>query len=547
MVFSEDVAELIHPITMPGNTFKLVTTILSLLKVPLLPCRQTTMTELGLDYVPWALDSVETLVSIFLPMYPVDIGNDLLKYTQKLAVGPQYLKALPCQEEYLEFVLKIMQNSFEALLGEEKTSLAVWWFRFIRLLVSLERDETFRMSERLKKRMKSDIKNVLKQEEFRNNPLFFCEYAFYELTNCRRESAIKVLLTTIEVNYKNANFGNVKMEDRTVYCHTYRSLVEISSITCDFTKVKQYLMQFIMGESTDTSTDKTREASLKFKHYQSLLHDTLEKPKVVEHFTPNLFVDFTILHGWFLYITEGVLNAGVFLESVLENINERFNNENLLWKEVVFEFYVTLLLKNCIEHPGTGIFRILDDVLYRGIEAYPNNLYMLSVLLKLHTMNRSLSQKWWRIKSMILKSGRALPVLFLVLILNQHVNEVEELQLDTITGQKIVGSSNLKNRMLSLFRQITSGGCTKRCGLIWRLYLQFLHAHSIPKKLRDAYYVAVEELPWLKVSFMVLYCTVLMVVLCTGVVYRCRYLYTSGITTNSRLATGKGVEDTCDS
>lgn len=43
LVFPEDVAELIHPITMPGNTFILTATIMTLVKIPLLPCRHTTM------------------------------------------------------------------------------------------------------------------------------------------------------------------------------------------------------------------------------------------------------------------------------------------------------------------------------------------------------------------------------------------------------------------------------------------------------------------------------------------------------------------------
>lgn len=55
--------------------------------------------------------------------------------------------------------------------------------------------------------------------------------------------------------------------------------------------------------------------------------------------------------------------------------------------------------------------------------------------------------------------------------------------------------------MLALFAQITNAEmCTKRCGLIWRLYLQFLNSYFDSKKLRDTYYAAVEELPWLKVS-----------------------------------------------
>lgn len=73
--------------------------------------------------------------------------------------------------------------------------------------------------------------------------------------------------------------------------------------------------------------------------------------------------------------------------------------------------------------------------------------------------------------------------------------------LSLFVGEKIGLDCNLKNSTHALFKKITmSDTCTRRCGLVWRLYLQFLHEHFEPKTCRDAYYQAVEECPWLKVS-----------------------------------------------
>jgi len=44
---------------------------------------------------------------------------------------------------------------------------------------------------------------------------------------------------------------------------------------------------------------------------------------------------------------------------------------------------------------------------------------------------------------------------------------------------------------------------TKRCPLIWRLYLQFLYNHGTEGAWRTAFYRAVEECPWVKVSVVV--------------------------------------------
>jgi hypothetical protein len=44
---------------------------------------------------------------------------------------------------------------------------------------------------------------------------------------------------------------------------------------------------------------------------------------------------------------------------------------------------------------------------------------------------------------------------------------------------------------------------TKRCPLIWRLYLRFLYDHGTEDAWRTAFYRAVEECPWVKVSVVV--------------------------------------------
>lgn len=42
------------------------------------------MQDLGLDYVPWSLDSVEALLPVFMNMYAVDTTNEnLLKDTSR--------------------------------------------------------------------------------------------------------------------------------------------------------------------------------------------------------------------------------------------------------------------------------------------------------------------------------------------------------------------------------------------------------------------------------------------------------------------------------
>nr|CAH7766532.1 unnamed protein product [Callosobruchus chinensis] len=62
---------------------------------------------------------------------------------------------------------------------------------------------------------------------------------------------------------------------------------------------------------------------------------------------------------------------------------------------------------------------------------------------------------------------------------------------------------NMINRILALFKKVTNDAAiTRKCGLIWRLYLQFVYTYSSSNVCRNVYYAAVEECPWLKCEVM---------------------------------------------
>lgn len=428
---------------MPGNTFKLTATILTLLRTPLLPCRHTTMQGLGLDYVPWAVDSIETLLSMFFPLYPLNLRNkNLLRDTQRLAVEPQYLKTFPGQEEYLEFLLTTIKNCIDCLNGKEKIAVSVWWFRFQRLLIVLDKEERFKMSSFLKKKLKNSMKQLLKSEENRNNVIFYQEYALIEHELGNFESAVNVIITAIQMHADGKCVLNItNEEERSVICSLYRILVELhlnapSDIEANRQKALKYLVNLTLGRHIKNTNEfltqgSINETTLKFKHVTlQLLQKDPPMLMSEDHFLPNFFTDWIICNGWFLYLTKSAIECGSFLEETLSSV------QNQTWqKEVLFEFYVAILFKNCLENPGIGMFKLLDDALHRAIENFPNNLFLLSVLAKEQSLNCSLGQPWWKLTNLLLKTGHAIPSLFLILIANQRTCEIEENWIDTVTGK----------------------------------------------------------------------------------------------------------------
>ncbi|KAJ3665779.1 hypothetical protein Zmor_001254 [Zophobas morio] len=504
LVFPEDVSELIHPITMPENTFRLIATILTLLKVPLLSTRHSTMQDLGLDYVPWALDSIESLLSAFLPLFPIDLTNPYLIIDNRLSVGPQYIKVLPGQEEYLDFVLTIMKSCTECLTGDDKTATTVWWLRFQKLLIILDKQNRFKMPQGFSKKIKSSVKNLLKQEENRSNILFYCEYALIEYEQGNLDTCLNIIRTTLSFSSNRVILASSIDEEQTSRCYMYRILIEVYLKAEKNNDALKHLISYVLEKnSVDNVTDDLiNQANLKFKHVTlQLLQKDITKLPVTNHFLPNFTIDWIICNGWFLYLTKGPIQCGTFLENILSEMEEK-QPGMMYQKEVIYEFYVAVLFKHCVHNPGQGTFKILDEVLSRAIEQYPNNLFLLAVLAKEQSMTSCSGVPWWKLKTLLMKTGRAFPTLFLVLITNQNIVSAQETLIETFTGRKYEISGSQKNRMLALFRRITRPDmCTRRCGLVWRLYLQFIHAYFDPALVRNVYYRAVEECPWLKALY----------------------------------------------
>ena len=59
------------------------------------------------------------------------------------------------------------------------------------------------------------------------------------------------------------------------------------------------------------------------------------------------------------------------------------------------------------------------------------------------------------------------------------------------------------NHLRSLFNLMKTEPLTKRCPLIWRLYLRFLYIHGTEDVWRTALYRAVKESRWVKTSVVV--------------------------------------------
>lgn len=378
-VFIDDVSDLIHPITSDGNVFKLTIMVLTLLKIPLLPFRHSTMQQLGLDYVPWSLDTVEMLLPVYYPTLLTDTSKlKILNDIFKLSVGPQYLKTHPGQAEYLEFLVTLMKRCGECLQTTESNAIFIWWLRFEKLLIVLDRDNKIKMPSGRLKKTKTAIKEFLKNN--RDNVMYFKEYALIEFELGNIESARNILLTSINMEGNGKSILSIIDEKtRTNLCHLYRTLIETyladkNNIETNKEKAIYYLI--FMVNDTDKEINKALE---KYKLiYEELLNTTHKNLTVPEHFLPDFMTDWTICYALLVYLLKTPFESGVIIEKALSALEQ--SNCDCLWRrEILLEWYIGMLYKNCTEKLGEGLFKLFRDTLNRSLIIVPNNMFLLTV------------------------------------------------------------------------------------------------------------------------------------------------------------------------
>lgn len=337
LVFSDDVSDLLHPITTPCLVSHLATVVLTLLKVPLLPCRDTTVRIINKHQTSWSLDAVEMLLPAFFPMGTLELECvGLFKDVFSLAVGPQFLNQRLEQEHYLEFIMKVFRLCGDCLAEPSRTAFCVWWLRFERLLLVLERLGICRLPQSRRKKVKSTVKDFLKQDQNRNNLLLYREYALIEWELGNHDGACKILTTAINAQPGALPVVSVLNEqEKSGLGSLYRTLCELYVCRARLTpeeahrhkqKAISILIALCLGKSLSTveiSEEQLAVARDKFYHIGTeLLGDVNANAaaSVNEHLLPDFYVDWISCHAWLLFLTQSTWAGAAVIEDVLAKI-----------------------------------------------------------------------------------------------------------------------------------------------------------------------------------------------------------------------------------
>lgn len=284
--------------------------------------------------------------------------------------------------------------------------------------------------------MKKNLKEFFKLPENRQNELYYLEYALIEFEQGNIENSYGILSSALSMNMKTEFLTKNWSRAQAAKCLVYKYLILLNLAADNQYKAMLYLCELPLQEiCNQTSPAIIERAECRYTAVTSeLLTDNLSKIHLVHHFQPDFITDWIICHALFIYLSKSLKEATEFMRNVIKNLEDK-NKEPHWQKEVLYEFYVTLLFKYCVKSPASGQFTVLDNVLHRAISIYPNNILLLSVLANEQTMVHSFGPRWWKIQDMLLKTGRSFSTLFAIIILDQEIRHLQDSTTDTITGR----------------------------------------------------------------------------------------------------------------
>ncbi|XP_063981715.1 nuclear exosome regulator NRDE2 [Diachasmimorpha longicaudata] len=482
----EDVTEFVHPLLSTGSNFRLSILALLALKVPLLPTRHVILSELGMTECNWGVDSAESLLPMLYPCVGEVAGHQericLLKGLIEAGItsGPQCLRYHPAQEGFVDFIRDAFRIIAEKLNLKEKNQIYVWWMRFERSLVGVQKSQGIRNEKSLKK-LKGILKEFLKKEENRNNLDFYREYAVIEREMGRWENCMSILETAIE-SRGNVILGIKNVDEQKCVLNLYRTLLECLLETRNWdvnnkTRIMKIFAQMSSGTSEAEQMCRTEE------YLRDSYEEFINAPDILdaglgEYFQPNFYCDAVMCYVYFLYIGGRDFEE---IDRVFDRCIERSRTNRYL-EEIFYEG--ELIFKQMVgEHSGRRV-KDLKASLDIALNKFPDNFYMLSV----SSAFESELPNWWVRPST--STTRVWPAISTCLSGRARLNS-------KVCQNDDIAKTAALNKLLHFHKRLSKIPEIRCCPLIWRLYMLLLREHNLCEKSgEEIYHESVASCPW---------------------------------------------------
>lgn len=482
-ILPDDVADFVHPILSRNLNFRMAIHTLLLLKVPLLPTRDYMLKTLTLEEFDWSVETSEMLLPFACPMV-----GEMSGYSQRkellngileghLTSGPQYLMFHPAQESYLDFIREIFFTIAENLPSLQRTSIYVWWLRFERLLIFLQKDDILKYDNKRKK-LKTTLKEFLKKDENRNNLHFYREYALIEKEMGKFDNCVNILEMAIKSQDTCPSLICIP-EEKSALLSLYRTFIETLLSLETYKETHKILILNLMKQIIpETNENQLLQVEKYLENcIQTFLQEDSFENEENTYFLPNYKCDTIVCYAYLLYIQDHDINN---ITNIFKNCINHYKNQHYI-QEILQESQIALLQLHCKQIQNESLLKIkLDDML----NLYSNNFFALSVFACIES-----ELPIWKSNSRITKL-QLWKAFAMCLANRKRIRKLQELK-DYVSMNAAI------NKLLYFHQTLAKISTIKNCPLLWRLYMLLLREYNLcEKKGEEVYHESVALCPW---------------------------------------------------
>ncbi|KAF3419965.1 hypothetical protein E2986_02922 [Frieseomelitta varia] len=482
-VLPDDVADFVHPILSKNLNFRMAIHTLLLLKVPLLPTRDYMLKMLTLQELDWGIETSEVLLPFAYPMVGEMTDHNQRKkllngiLEGRITSGPQYLMFHPAQESYLDFIRDVFFTIAKDLPPLQRTSLYVWWLKFERLLIFLQKDDPLKYDNKRKK-LRTTVKEFFKKDENRNNLHFYREYALIEKEVGKFDNCVNILQTAIQS--QSARPSEIhNPEEKSALLSLYRTFIET---LLDLETYKEIHKTQILDVMRQIIPETNGNQLLQVEEYlenciQNFLQEAPLENEEYMYFLPNVKCDTIVCYAYLLFVQNSDINRVTSLFKICIN----HYKDNHYMQELLRESQIALLQLHdkLIQHENS-----LKSELNDMLDLYPNNFFALSTFACIES-----EVPLWKSNSRVTK----LPLwkaFAVCLASRKRIRVLHELK-DYVSMNAAI------NKLMYFHQTLARMPTIKNCPLLWRLYMLFLREYNLcEKKGEEVYHESVALCPW---------------------------------------------------
>ncbi|KAK6620822.1 hypothetical protein RUM43_011118 [Polyplax serrata] len=459
----------------PDLHFQLVVSSLVQMKIPLLPTSHTIQKLLVPDALPWIYDSPEYLFSSLLSSPAVQLQSQYLKPLTHLSRGPQYLRRLHGQKEFLDLISFTFEACFKGLQGKQKTAIGGWWLRFERWIHLLNELKLASLPED-RKSAKKFFKDFLALDENRENLLYYTEYCLLQFNQGNIDASIKSLKTLIMARPPVLEIKET--DERSPLAAVYKCLCEV--LVAGNQKQEAVNLLINLGNGAILDTPVTIHGLLSAeKKYKEVILQLLEEFNsdidypMEDYMMPDFVTEWTSCYLWLIALTK----TPIILRNTFNEIFSVLDSKNILKTEQIRECLWETILAITWTFERNNLLYV-KDILQRSYSSFPQNLKILNYMAANSLED---SKLWLNIRKIFLSPPSTSSCIYLICV-----------ALDRYQRDK----DNYRNRMRNILHDLALGE-GKLSSIIHCLRLRYLFENE-DVSLEKAQLQALESCPWCK-------------------------------------------------